>query len=64
MKFKNQKWIAREIGVDNWEGVEKDHCGTYQSQFYDDSFTMLSNSFGFYMEHSLKHSFSCHDTRR
>jgi len=44
MKFKNQKWIAREVGIENWEGVEKDNCDTYQNQFYAQSFEMLENS--------------------
>ena len=43
MKFKNQKWIAREVGIENWEGVEKDNCDTYQNQFYAQSFEMLEN---------------------
>ena len=43
MKFKNQKWIARAIGVENWEEVEKDNCDTYQNQFYAQSFEMLEN---------------------
>ena len=43
MKFKNQKWIARAIGAENWEDVEKDNCDTYQNQFYAQSFEMLQN---------------------
>ena len=43
MKFKNQKWIARAIGIENWEEVEKDNCDTYQNQFYAQSFEMLEN---------------------
>ena len=33
MKFKHQKWIAREIGRDNWEETEVDNCDTYQKMF-------------------------------
>ena len=33
MKFKHQKWIAREIGLDNWEETEVDNCDTYQKLF-------------------------------
>ena len=35
MKFKHQKWIAREIGVENWEETEIDNCDTYQKMFAD-----------------------------
>ena len=46
MKFKNQKWIARAIGQENWESVDKDNCGTYQNQFYSDSFALLEDRNG------------------
>ena len=47
MKFKNQKWIARAIGQEDWESIDKDNCGTYQDKFYSDSFKLLEDRNGF-----------------
>ena len=41
MKFKNQKWIARELGIENWEEMEVDTCDTYQNIFYSQAIQLI-----------------------
>jgi len=52
MKFKNQKWIGREIGEEKWEEIEVDTCDTYQKIFYSEAFKQIeSNMLQFYDTH-------------
>ena len=37
MKFKNRKFIARELGLQDWQNYDEDHCDTYQNRFFEDS---------------------------
>merc|ERR1711962_852066 len=43
MKFKNRKFIAREIGIKDWQNYPEDHCDTYQNQFYEETLQYISD---------------------
>ena len=53
----DQKWIARAIGQEDWESIDKDNCGTYQDKFYSDSFKLLEDRNGF--TNQVKYRKSC-----